>query len=285
MPNEPITTPIHFPILINGVKTSHIYVMDRGLLYGDGLFTTLAVKRGKPILLDRHLARLETDSKKLRLSLDLSLVIEEIHLLLKGFYEDAVLRITVTRGEGQRGYRIPVETTTTRILSLNPFPTVHVPEKGINLRVCDTRLSRQPRLCGIKHLNRLEQVIARSEWSDPFFHEGLMFDDNDLLIEGTMSNVFLAFDMSSIITPRLQECGIKGVMREEVIHLAKQRGVDVYEEEISRHDLVKAKEIFMTNSIIGVWPAQTCLIGENSHLKFTPHWGLEFRKMIQELMQ
>jgi 4-amino-4-deoxychorismate lyase len=128
---------------------------------------------------------------------------------------------------------------------------------GVKVHWCRTRLSSQPRLAGIKHLNRLENVLARSEWSDPAIPEGLMLDQGGNVIGGTMTNLFIV-EGERMLTPGLAQCGVAGVTREVVLEAARTRGVSCGEELITQERLLKAQEVFLVNSVIGVWQIREC---------------------------
>uniref|UniRef100_A0A8W7Q075 Aminodeoxychorismate lyase n=1 Tax=Anopheles coluzzii TaxID=1518534 RepID=A0A8W7Q075_ANOCL len=114
-------------------------------------------------------------------------------------------------------------------------------------------LACQPRLAGIKHLNRLENVLARSEWADPDIHEGLMLDTRGLLVEATMSNVYLVTGQQ-ILTPRLDQNGVQGMLRDWLFAHAPQLGYQLSEAELAPAQLHAADAVFLSNSLIGLWP-------------------------------
>jgi len=245
-------------MLINGVVTDQLAASDRGLQYGDGLFETIAVINGQPQLWEAHIARLTLGCEALKLPLpDSALLLNEAQQLC-GDGSPAVLKIIITRGSGGRGYRFPEPVDARRILSIHPwpdFPRSHY-QQGITMTLCNTRLGSNPVLAGIKHLNRLEQVLARNEWQDDDIHEGVMLDVDGSVIEGTMSNLFIV-EGSTLITPDLSQCGINGVMRQTVLALAAQLGITTRIETISLARLKAASDCFVTNSIIGLWPVRT----------------------------
>jgi 4-amino-4-deoxychorismate lyase len=148
-------------ILLNGIPQTHIEISDRGLQYGDGLFETISVYNGKAIFLAQHIDRLTASCQRLLIPApDLDTLHAEIKQLCQGV-EQAVLKIIITRGSGGRGYRQPDTIQASRILSLHPFPNYpdSYQQQGITARFCDTRLGLNPTLAGMKHLNRLEQVL------------------------------------------------------------------------------------------------------------------------------
>ena len=242
-------------ILINGEYKEYIHASDRGLHYGDGLFETIEISNGKSVFLQEHLARLSAGCNRLKIPCpDADLLVVEIERLCAGI-ESAVLKIVITRGSGGRGYRPAEISFPLRILSLHPSPDYppHFQKLGIRARFCDTRLGLNPGLAGIKHLNRLEQVMARSEWRSPAIKEGILSDTDNHIIEGTMSNVFYA--KSNVLhTPALTHCGVKGIVRGVVRKLCLENGVSVIERNCSKLDLLSADEAFVCNSIIGIWP-------------------------------
>lgn len=242
-------------ILINGQPDNRIPVTDRGLQYGDGLFETLAFRDGELELLEAHLARLMLGCERLNIPFrELDKLKMELVTLCAQTAEDSVIKIMLTRGSGGRGYKAPADAEPVRIVSSHPMPDhPESCQSGISVRHCQHRLGINPSLAGIKHLNRLEQVLARSEWDDDAIREGLMLDINDRLVEGTMSNVFLVRD-GTLLTPPLNHCGIAGIMRARVIELARQADIPLLETELRLNDLNAADEVFLTNSIIRIWP-------------------------------
>jgi len=242
-------------MLINGVYSHQIDPIDRGFQYGDGLFETIAIVNGQAVFLDQHLVRLQKDCHRLKIPYPgTDLLSSEVELLAKNS-DKAVLKIILTRGVGGRGYRQPEPIKTTRVLSLHPYPDYpdSYKNQGINARFCDIRLGLNPALAGIKHLNRLEQVIARSEWSDSVIQEGIMLDFNDHVIEGTMTNLFYVKD-DSLYTAALTLTGVSGIMRSIIMTLCAHHQLTVIEHDFNQTDLLAADEIFVCNSIINIWP-------------------------------
>lgn len=242
-------------VLVDGEPVSWVDVADRGFQYGDGVFTTLKVLRGVPLFLDAHLARLERDAARLFLPVpDLAVLEAEVRQLC-GLKPEGVLKIQWTGGGGGRGYRRPDAPTGTRVLGLHPLPdypaTLH--DQGVAVRVCRTRLGINPALAGLKHMNRLEQILARAEWSQADIREGLMLDTGGHVVEGTMTNLFLV-RQGKLHTPKLDRCGVAGVMRGWVLAGAAELGLAVEERRLSLDEVRAADELFLTNSVIGLWP-------------------------------
>ena len=253
--------------LVNGREDNRVPVLDRGLHYGDGLFETLAVCRGEPLLWERHWQRLARGCARLGLPApDPERLRHEARALCRG-RQRGVLKILLTRGQASRGYACQPDTAPTRVLLWSEWPQhpAGCREQGVAVRWCETRLSRNRRLAGIKHLNRLEQVLARAEW-DGEYAEGLMQDDRGHVIEGVMSNVFLV-RKGELHTPDLSECGVEGVMRALVMEHAARHGLAVSVGALTREDFLGAEEVFLTNSLIGVWPVRRI---ENTILSMGP---------------
>ncbi|QSA97395.1 aminodeoxychorismate lyase [Methylococcus sp. EFPC2] len=242
-------------VLINGFPERTVDIADRGFQYGDGIFTTLAVSRGLPLFLSEHLERLQRDAVRLGMeSPDPELLAGEVARLAVGV-SAGVIKIILTRGSGGRGYRVPVPAQTTRVVSLHPYPAIPSSRDsvGIAVRLCRLRLAVQPRLAGVKHLNRLEQVLARAEWEDETILEGLLLDVDGHVVEGVMSNLFVVKD-GVVRTPLLDRCGVSGVMRGVVIRLATALHVPVAETRLGLEEIYDADELFLTNSVTRIRP-------------------------------
>lgn len=244
-------------MLINGEASSQITVMNRGLAYGDGVFETFRIHAGTLLYADLHLQRLSFGCKRLGIEIDLQQVRSELNLALSlASPSEVVLKLIVTRSEGGRGrgYR-PTSATSTRIISLHPLPAypIKTPELGIHAFVCSLKLGLQPALAGIKHLNRLEQVLASNEWPNETYSEGVMQDINDYVVEGTRSNIFIV-SQGQLMTPALDTCGIAGVMRTVLLdHFDK----NVQIAQITLPQLLGADEVFFCNSVFGIWPLRS----------------------------
>ena len=240
---------------INGAAVDCVDTSDRGLLYGDGLFETMAVRNGRVSSWSRHMMRLLTGCERLGIpAVDTVQLAQEAGELLAGVRQ-AVLKVIVTRGSGGRGYRVPEKVMPRRILQLHPWPDFPLAagEAGVAVRLCTIRLCHNPQLAGIKHLNRLEQVLARQEWDDPQIAEGLLLDVDGHLVEGTMSNLFLV-RKRTLMTPDLRRCGVAGIMRSIVLEQAERLALTARIQPLATADLQAADEVFLCNSLLGIWP-------------------------------
>ena len=241
---------------VDGQPEGSVPLKDRGLAYGDGLFETIAVKAGQPVLLERHLQRLQEGCRRLAFAADHTLIRSEM-LAYAAALGDGVLKLILTRGDSLRGYGFNPGAPVRRILQGSApasYPHAHGAD-GIRLFPCATRLAEQPLLAGIKHLNRLEQVIARAEWQDAEHAEGLMLDMSGRVIEGVFSNLFLVRN-GLLRTADLRRCGVAGVMRAEILAQAQSLGIPVAVADISLEQLQQADEVFVCNSVYGIWPVR-----------------------------
>ena len=242
-------------LLVNGDPAPYVDPHDRGLQYGDGVFETIAVRGGTPELWDSHLERLMAGCRALDIpSPDPERLSEEVERVTAS-QTQCVVKLLITRGTGGRGYRKPDEPKPTRLVMSSPFPDYPSDwsESGVAVRICRTPLGLNPALAGHKHLNRLEQVIARNEWQGTEIAEGLMRDTEGFVVEGTMSNLFLVRgDM--LVTPRLDRCGVAGVMRKKVLEVAKSLNIPAREERVTVKALQQAEGAFLTNSLLRLWP-------------------------------
>lgn len=236
-------------MLVDGQPSELIRADDRGLQYGDGLFETALLVQGCVRFLDDHLRRLFAGCARLGIAApDAATLRSEIAQVTAG-RDRGVLKIIVTRGAGGRGYRPDKMATSTRVVALHPFnPTPH---RALRLRWCDIRLGRNACLAGIKHLNRLEQVLAQSEWQEGEADEGVMLDTEGEVVCATSANLF-AVRNGVLVTPDLRFCGVHGVMRGQVLKAAAQLGLTASEAPLWPQDLETASEVFITNAVRGI---------------------------------
>jgi 4-amino-4-deoxychorismate lyase len=249
-------------ILIDGQPLSRpgraLSALDRGVHYGDGLFETIACEGGRPRLIERHLRRLAAGCERLGLAPgdDVTLA-REVRELAAGTSR-AVVKVLLTRGAAlARGYAPTGHERTVRIALRFAWPPPDAEQDGHGVRVrrATLRLGENPALAGIKHCNRLEQVLARREWVDPGIAEALMFSSSEALISGTMSNVFLVRG-SRVLTPRIDRCGVAGVVRGLVLEIASAAGISAEERRLDAADLAAAEELFLTNALTGIRPVR-----------------------------
>ena len=243
-------------ILVNGIQTNDASALDRGLAYGDGLFETLAVRDGDILNWPQHVERLRRGCDKLKIRRpDFEQLFEETHNVASD-YDRSVVKIIITRGAGGRGYTPPAAgVTPTRIVARHMWPNEYREREQTGVHVCiaQHRISVNPDLAGLKHLNRLDQVLASAELMERDADEALMLDPNDHVIEATRCNLFTVRD-GLLATPRLDNCGVRGVMRAIILQLAPAVSLRAEETEITLGSLREADEVFLCNAIAGIWP-------------------------------
>lgn len=258
-------------VLVNGMPEPYIDTADRGFNFGDGLFTTILIRDGRPCLWPRHWQRLQAGCAKLAIAAptEAELLNDLSQLTSRGRSE--VAKIIVTRGSGGRGYQPLASAVPNRAVVMRPLPedVVTLRRNGIVLARCTTPLARNPVLAGLKHLNRLEQVLASIELAEIAAHEGLMSDTAGNLVECTRSNLFMVRD-GRLVTPPLHECGVAGVMRAQVIESAADLGLTCDQSVLTDDMLATADEIFVTNAIIGIWPVIRLLQSKSRSLQVGP---------------
>ena len=241
--------------LVDGVPAAQVAADDRGLAYGDGVFETLRWCGDAAPLWPRHRERLALACERLRMPVpDLDLCGHEVARVAAGLSR-AVVKLIVTRGTGARGYAPARGPACTRIVRALPAPDWAASEydEGIVLRWCATPLGLNPALAGVKHLNRLEQVLARAEWDDPAIAEGLCRDIEGRVVCATAANLFARVD-GRWITPALTRCGVAGVLRGLILERAPAATVEV--RDMLPAELERATEVFVCNSVRGVRPVR-----------------------------
>jgi 4-amino-4-deoxychorismate lyase len=270
---------------INGRKGAKIDYRDRGLQYGDGVFETMRVRRGRIRLLDYHLERLFAGCRRLALQGPAAPALRRELERIAATRDEAVLKLIVTRGAStHRGYRPTGEERCTRILSLHALPRgmLAAAAAPAQVRLCATRLGLNPRLAGLKTLNRLESVVARAEWKGARIWEGLMRDADEDIVCGTMSNLFLKRG-STLMTPLLDRCGVAGVMRRWVLETAGQLRLKPLERRIAWKDLRAAEEVFMSNAVVGLKSVGSIQRGDETLRRSTFETADRLRALLERL--
>lgn len=240
--------------LVNGRPTD-VDPADRGLAYGDGLFETMAASNGAIRWLDRHLDRLVTGCGRLMIpvpNLDLIRRWITAHTPEHG---RAVVKLIVTRGGGARGYRPAPNLRPTVVIGTTPWPTPPASHytAGIEIVTCGIRLGENPKLAGLKHLNRLEQVMAQLELAQRQADEGLLMTAGNRVVSGTSCNLFGVYG-TTLRTPRVDRCGVRGVMRGLVLESCSEAGLTGEETELDLETFLRADELFATNAVLGIRP-------------------------------
>lgn len=230
---------------IAGTTAGGIDPADRGLNYGDGVFETLRIAGGQPRWWPDHVQRLDRGARVLRIPMPDPGRLRTEAQTLCACVGEGVLKIVLTRGTGGRGYAPPAESQPSVILSLHPLPN---PLPPLRLRWCELRLAIQPALAGIKHLNRLEQVLARAECVASGHDEGLMQDGEGRVVCATSANLFARIG-GEWLTPAIDRCGVAGVARGRLLAQGFGR-----EAALHRIDIESADAMFLCNAVHGVMP-------------------------------
>jgi len=246
-------------VWVNGRPDGALSPVERGLHYGDGLFETIACLEGRPRFLGLHLDRLKGGCARLGIEFPAPDELRREILSVAAGPKRAIVKVLLTRGPAvARGYQTTGAERPTR-LTLRYHWGEEDPllaADGVQVRTAALRLAENPALAGLKHLNRLEQVLARREWSDGNIAEALMFSAGGKLISGVMSNVFLVED-GALRTPRLDCCGVAGIMRQVVLREAARAGIAAEESALEGADLARTRELFLTSAVIGLRPVRS----------------------------
>jgi len=254
-------------ILINGIAAEYVSANDRGLHYGDGIFETIACHNGHPVFLEQHLNRMQDGAARLDIPFpDRQLMMDDINCLLaKRSGANSVIKLVLTRGQGERGYRYDRQQIPTRLCIQSDWPghVAHWQLHGIKARFCSTPASVNPALSGIKSLNRLENVLASKELGSEF-DEGFLSDSDGNVIEGTMTNLF-AVTNGVLVTPDLSRSGIRGIMREQILDIARNAGIKAETGNLTQDELIQSEEVFVSNSVIGL-----CVVKQLQQQSFQP---------------
>jgi len=258
--------------LVDGEISDRISAADRGLQYGDGLFETIAVTSGQPRFWQGHVDRLTAGCERLGIPVaPQSILLRELKTVCAGRTK-CIVKIIITRGSSERSYSPVSLNQSTRIVSSHAWPAQERDPGvfGVRGRLCELRLGMQPVLAGIKHLNRLEQIMARAEWDDQFVYEGILLDREDHVICGVSSNIFLVYS-GRLLTPRLDRCGVRGVMRNAILNAFRER---CEQRRLMLDMLPEAPEIFICNSVHGVLPVTRI-----------DHWEYEIGPVTREVQE
>lgn len=247
-------------MLINGIQSNTIDASDRGLAYGDGLFSTIKVESGLVCLWDFHLQRLQFGAKQLFFpEINWSLLTSEVFALGAKLADkkQAVIKVILTRGSGGRGYSVQGCDSPVRILSDFNLPEIYNEwqEQGIDIVHCSQTLSSNKQLAGLKTLNRLEQVLIKHELEKKQAVEGIVCDNQGVVIEACSANIFVYLN-DKWITPKLDFCGVAGVKRRQIMENAEKVGILIAEVRLKVEDLFVAEALFLTNALMGIVPVR-----------------------------
>ncbi|PXW36772.1 4-amino-4-deoxychorismate lyase [Klebsiella oxytoca] len=243
--------------LINGTESETLAVNDRGVQFGDGCFTTARIVGGRVQFLPAHLARLQTTCERLFITFsNWKVLVEEMQRLAQP-HQEGVLKVMITRGTGGRGYSTVGCTNPTRILSVSLYPAHYARwrEEGVSLSLSPVRLGRNPSLAGLKHLNRLEQVLIRSHLEQTDADEALVLDSEGWLTECCAANLFWRKG-AEVFTPSLDQAGVNGIMRQYCIAQLAPSPFRVVEVTMRPELLREADEVLICNALMPLVPVR-----------------------------
>ncbi|MBO1924191.1 aminodeoxychorismate lyase [Thiomicrorhabdus sp. 6S3-12] len=242
---------------INGEENDRISVFDRGLSYGDGFFTTMLVQSGHLMNWSNHLRRIEESCRRLGFAaLSEEKCLQELSATFACLDQEQrrqtlVAKIILTRGEGGRGYQPPQTAQVSLIVQWSSTPLQD--KSPLQLNLCRTPASSNRLLAGMKHLNRLENVLARQELMHNDWQEGVMCSDNGEIICATQANLYL-ISAQKVITPRLNVSGVAGTVRNALPEMLADHGWQWEERSLQLSDLLSAEEVFLSNAVRGIMP-------------------------------
>jgi 4-amino-4-deoxychorismate lyase len=224
-------------------------VTNRGLHYGDGVFETMLCENGAIRYLDAHLERARLGCERLGMRPPAQETLLDDVKCFADVAGRVIVKLLLVRSGTSRGYRPAPDSGASRLWLLYPWSDA---PRTLRLQWCTTRWTRNPLLAGLKHLNRLEQVLAQAELAADV-DEGIMLDTAGELVSATSGNLFIVRS-GTLRTPALQQCGVRGVFRTQVIAAAHALGIPVEEAVLWPADLESADEAFVTNAIRGIRP-------------------------------
>ncbi|WP_394494754.1 aminodeoxychorismate lyase [Shewanella sp. ENK2] len=261
-------------VFVNGQSENTIQALDRGLAYGDGVFATMRVSNSQVMFIEAHLSRL--NQACLRLGFQPP-VLSDLQSRLQKHAQslgEGCIKLLISRGVGGRGYTAPSNPTITEVISLHEIPKHYQgwQQQGISLSVSLVQLAKQPLLAGMKHLNRLEQVLIKQYELTAKADDWLILDTDNHVVETSMANIFLVKG-NQVITPKLSDSGVAGVMREQVINTLLDNHFAVMATKVTMDDIKNADHVFITNSLLGMVNINSIIDRQvNASLSSTTHY-------------
>lgn len=265
-------------------KQANISILNRGFLFGDGVYETIRTYAKKPFALEKHFERLKYSAEKLKIELpDLSLLtsiiyegIERMTALIED--EEIYIRLIVTRGTSEFSLRI-VSASPDFILIFRPLKSSG--KEGVKIKISRIRKippeSIDPR---IKAIGQVDKILARLELSEDEY-EAIMLSYNGYLAEGTMSNIFIVSN-DRLITPSLETGILSGITRDVVIEIARKKSIEVEERFVELSELFNADEVFLTHTSAEIVPVRYVEKIEKKVGSITSILKAEFREYINE---
>lgn len=247
--------------MVNDIFVDRLSVADRGLGFGDGLFETMRLAAGRIPLLEYHLDRLESGCRVLAIPVSRTLLLSSLEVFVTAVVdpEPSIIKLIVTRGSGGQGCKPPSAHSSYPSIIWQNLPlaeAIPLSRSGVALQLCRVPIYANPYLAGIKHLNRLNYVMAALDLPENPEVQGLLVDDKRNILETLHHNLFFVKN-ERLMTPQLNNAGVKGVLRRLILEqLAPSCALSVTEGEFSIDELLDADEVFLTNGVRGVWPVK-----------------------------
>jgi 4-amino-4-deoxychorismate lyase len=273
-------------MIVNGWQQQHIAIADRALQYGDGCFTTMAFRNGNIEFFDAHIKRLELACKTLFINFDKWSELTCCIFDLLKIAENCVVKVLITRGEGGRGYSPEGAVNPNFIITLHPIPPHYLAwqTQGIKLTISPIMLAYQPLLAGIKHLNRLEQVLVKQALAQTNYDDAIVCDTNQNIIETSVGNLFW-YNNDTWYSPDLTGSGVEGVMRNQVLAVMQQEGIKYQVVKQDIHVLFDAQELFVCNSLMQLIPVMSLFNPINQqHKKFVANQTKKLQHAVQRVI-
>ncbi|GIU53294.1 aminodeoxychorismate lyase [Shewanella sp. KT0246] len=273
-------------VFVNGQSENTVQALDRGLAYGDGAFATMRVAQGQILFLNEHLDRLQQACHRLGFNIqDTTSLIHRLSLHAQTLTHGCI-KLLLSRGVGGRGYTAPESPEVCEVISLHELPAIYAQwqTNGIALALSPVALAKQPLLAGMKHLNRLEQVLIKQQALPQGVDDWLVLDTDDHVIESSMANVFIVKG-NQVITPTMSHSGVSGVMREQIIDALLKNNIEVLAQTVTLSDLQNADHVFISNSLLGMVNINHINLGTiNANLSSKHHykpWGMTHNLLTQ----
>lgn len=243
-------------ILVDGQRRADIAVADRGLQYGDGCFTTIAYRGGILEFFDLHIKRLQLACERLAIPYTAwPELAEQVAQSINESSQDCVVKVLLSRGQGGRGYSPVGCQQPSTVISHHPMPAHYseLQQLGLVLTVSPIQLAKQPLLAGIKHLNRLEQVLIKHTLADSEYQDALVCDTDNNIVETAIANVF--WKKGNIwFTPDLKQCGVEGVARQAIMAVMAKHKIQVQQIQQPLASFTDVEDMFICNSLMKLVP-------------------------------
>ncbi|MEC6822668.1 aminodeoxychorismate lyase [Photobacterium piscicola] len=242
--------------LVNSCEQQQLAITDRATQYGDGCFTTMLVEHQQVQLWSLHLARFKVSLERLAIAApDWQQVYTDVAALALKYPHQGGIKILISRGSGGRGYN-PAGCHDTQVIITHfewPLHYQQWQQQGITLGVCQLRMGNSPMLAGMKHLNRLEQVLLKQEIEKAGWVDAVALDSDGRVIETTVANLFWRKG-NTVYTPALQRTGVAGVMRQWVLDMLNELNYDYQVGDFALEAVLTADEVFITNALMTLVP-------------------------------